>query len=131
MYTTRLHSSDTKLRDFHIDFIVLAGFLLQIPKYLIQAYPGAIINIHPALLPRFGGKGMYGDHVHKAVVEAGEKESGITIHYVNEHYDSGAIIHQEKCAVDPADTYEDVARKVHRLEYEFYPRIIEDIVSRL
>ena len=121
----------TKLRDFHIDFIVLAGFLLQIPKYLIQAYPGAIINIHPALLPRFGGKGMYGDHVHKAVVEAGEKESGITIHYVNEHYDSGAIIHQEKCAVDPADTYEDVARKVHRLEYEFYPRIIEDIVSRL
>ena len=120
-----------KLRDFHIDFIVLAGFLLQIPKYLIQAYPGAIINIHPALLPRFGGKGMYGDHVHKAVVEAGEKESGITIHYVNEHYDSGAIIHQEKCAVDPADTYEDVARKVHRLEYEFYPRIIEDIVSRL
>ena len=105
--------------------------LLQIPKYLIQAYPGAIINIHPALLPRFGGKGMYGDHVHKAVVDAGEKESGITIHYVNEHYDSGAIIHQEKCAVDPADTYEDVARKVHRLEYEFYPRIIEDIVSRL
>ena len=96
----------TKLRDFHIDFIVLAGFLLQIPKYLIQAYPGAIINIHPALLPRFGGKGMYGDHVHKAVVEAGEKESGITIHYVNEHYDSGAIIHQEKCAVDPADTYD-------------------------
>ena len=120
-------------------YVLERARLLKVPELIItkkefsesEAYPGAIINIHPALLPRFGGKGMYGDHVHKAVVEAGEKESGITIHYVNEHYDSGAIIHQEKCAVDPADTYEDVARKVHRLEYEFYPRIIEDIVSRL
>lgn len=119
-----------KLREYQIDFIVLAGFLLRIPDYLIQAYPESIINIHPALLPRFGGKGMYGDHVHKAVVESGEKESGITVHYVNEHYDAGAIIRQERCAVVPGDTYEDVARKVHELEYKFYPRIIEEIIIR-
>lgn len=121
----------TKLREYQIDFIVLAGFLLHVPDYLIQAYPKAIINIHPALLPRFGGKGMYGDHVHKAVIEAGEKESGITIHYVNEHYDAGTIIYQEKCSIDPSDTYEDVAHKVHELEYKFYPRIIEDTVMQL
>lgn len=120
-----------KLREYQIDFIVLAGFLLHVPDYLIQAYPKAIINIHPALLPRFGGKGMYGDHVHKAVIEAGEKESGITIHYVNEHYDAGTIIYQEKCSIDPSDTYEDVAHKVHELEYKFYPRIIEDTVMQL
>ncbi len=120
-----------KLRAYQIDFIVLAGFLLHIPDYLIQAYPGAIINIHPALLPRFGGKGMYGDHVHKAVVAAREKESGITVHYVNELYDAGTIIRQEKCRVDPSDTYMDVAHKVHELEYRFYPRIIEDVMKQL
>ncbi|WP_455498079.1 phosphoribosylglycinamide formyltransferase [Coprobacter sp.] len=119
-----------KLRKYQIDYIVLAGFLLRVPDYLIQAYPGSIINIHPALLPRFGGKGMYGDYVHKAVVEAGEKESGITVHYVNEHYDSGAIIRQERCEVIPGDTYEDVARKVHELEYKYYPQIIEELIIR-
>ena len=118
------------LREYKIDFIVLAGFLLHVPDYLIQAYPGSIVNIHPALLPRFGGKGMYGDYVHKAVVEAGEKESGITVHYVNEHYDAGAIIRQERCVIASDDTYEDVARKVHELEYRFYPQIIEEVIIR-
>ena len=118
----------TKLRDFHIDFIVLAGFLLQIPKYLIQAYPGAIINIHPALLPKFGGKGMYGDRVHEAVVAAGEKESGITIHYINEHYDEGNAIFQATCPVLPTDSPDDVAKKVHALEYEHFPQVIEQVL---
>ena len=119
----------TKLRDFHIDFIVLAGFLLQIPKYLIQAYPGAIINIHPALLPKYGGKGMYGDRVHEAVVAAGEKESGITIHYINEHYDEGNTIFQATCPVLSTDSPDDVAKKVHALEYEHFPQIIEQVLN--
>ncbi|KAA6326213.1 Phosphoribosylglycinamide formyltransferase, partial [termite gut metagenome] len=89
------------LQQYQIDFIVLAGFLLRVPDTLLRAYPDKIINIHPALLPKFGGKGMYGDNVHKAVVAAGEKESGITIHYVNEHYDEGQIIFQAKCEVFP------------------------------
>lgn len=113
-----------------IDFIVLAGFLLKVPENLLQAYPNKIINIHPALLPKFGGKGMYGDNVHKAVVEAGEKESGITIHYVNENYDEGAIIFQAKCSVLPTDTYEEVAKKVHTLEYTHFPLIIEKLLSK-
>ena len=121
----------TKLRDFHIDFIVLAGFLLQIPKYLIQAYPGAIINIHPALLPKYGGKGMYGDRVHEAVVMAGESESGITIHYIDEHYDEGSTVFQAKCPVLPGNTPADVAKKVHALEYEWFPKIIERVVNSL
>ncbi|MBD8389581.1 phosphoribosylglycinamide formyltransferase [Dysgonomonas sp. BGC7] len=117
------------LKQNNIDFIVLAGFLLKIPQNLISAYPDKIINIHPALLPKYGGKGMYGDNVHKAVVENKEAESGITIHYVNENYDEGAIIFQAKCTVDSADSYEDVAKKVHTLEYMHFPVIIENILA--
>ena len=115
----------------HIDLIVLAGFLLKVPENLLKAYPDRIINIHPALLPKFGGKGMYGSFVHEAVVAAGEKESGITIHYVNENYDEGQIIFQAKCPVSPADSPDDVAAKVHALEYEHFPRVIGEIVSQI
>jgi phosphoribosylglycinamide formyltransferase-1 len=104
--------------------------LLRIPENLLRAYPDRIVNIHPALLPKFGGKGMYGDNVHKAVVEAGEKESGITIHYVNENYDEGAIIFQAKCPVLRDDTYEDVAKKVHTLEYMHFPAVIENVLNK-
>ena len=117
------------LKDKGIDFIVLAGFLLKIPENLIAVFPNKIINIHPALLPKYGGIGMYGDAVHKAVVTNKEKETGITIHYVNEHYDEGAIIFQAKCAVSESDTYEEVAHKIHQLEYEHFPRVIEKILA--
>lgn len=112
-----------------IDFIVLAGFLLKVPQNIIEAYPQKIVNIHPALLPKFGGKGMYGDNVHKAVVAAGELESGITIHYINENYDEGNVIYQAKCDVLPVDTYEDVAEKVHQLEYLHFPEIIDKVLG--
>lgn len=115
------------LRGRQIDFIVLAGFLLKVPQNLLLQYPDKIINIHPALLPKYGGKGMYGDNVHKAVVAAREKESGITIHYVNENYDEGSIIFQAKCVVDPDDTYQDIAKKVHELEYIHFPKVIESL----
>lgn len=118
------------LREYHIDFIVLAGFLLRVPDLILHAYPRKIINIHPALLPKFGGKGMYGDRVHEAVVAAGEKESGITIHYINEHYDEGDTIFQAKCIVLPEDSYKDVAEKVHSLEYKHYPLLIEEVVMK-
>jgi len=112
-----------------IDFIILAGFLLKVPDNLLKAYPHKIINIHPALLPKFGGKGMYGDNVHKAVVESRETESGITIHYINENYDEGDIIFQAKCPVLPNDTFDDVAKKVHTLEYTHFPIVIENILK--
>jgi len=115
------------LQKYEISHIVLAGFLLKIPQLLIDAYPERIINIHPALLPKFGGKGMYGDKVHHAVVDAKETESGITIHYVNANYDEGNIIFQAKCEILPTDTAENVANKVHTLEYEYFPKIIEKI----
>ena len=115
----------TLLQDYRIDAIVLAGFLLKVPETIINAYPDHIINIHPALLPKFGGKGMYGDHVHKAVRASGDSESGITIHFVNKHYDDGNIIFQAKCPVEPTDSYEDIARKVHAIEYEHFPKVIE------
>lgn len=117
------------LQKNQVDFIILAGFLLKIPENLLNAYPDAIINIHPALLPKFGGKGMYGEHVHEAVVAAGEKESGITIHYVNENYDEGQIIFQAKCEVLPSDTPDDVAEKVHALEYLHFPKVIEKVME--
>lgn len=120
----------TLLKKQSIDFIVLAGYLLKVPAYLIEAFPQAIVNIHPALLPKFGGKGMYGDNVHQAVVAAGECESGITIHYVNENYDEGATIFQATCPVLPTDTYEEVAKKVHALEYAHFPHVIEEVISR-
>lgn len=119
------------LKENKIDFIILAGFLLKVPQNLIDAYPQRIINIHPALLPKFGGKGMYGDNVHKAVVAAREPESGITIHYINENYDEGAIIFQARCDVLPDDTYQDVAEKVHQLEYLHFPSVINSVIAKL
>ena len=115
------------LTEYNIDAIVLAGFLLKIPTLLIQHFPDKIINIHPALLPKFGGKGMYGIKVHQAVKEAGEPETGITIHYVNENYDDGNILFQARCPISADDTAEMIAAKVHLLEYEYYPQIIEKI----
>lgn len=117
------------LKNKKIDFVVLAGFLLKVPDNLLEAYPNRIINIHPALLPKYGGKGMYGGYVHKAVKEAGENESGITIHYVNENYDEGNIIYQAKCAIQADDTPDDIANKVHALEYKYYPEVIESVVK--
>lgn len=117
------------LKECNASIIILAGFLLKIPELLIQHYPNAIVNIHPALLPKYGGKGMYGMNVHKAVVENQERESGITIHYVNEHYDEGAIIFQATCVIHANDTPEIVQRKVQELEAIHYPKIIESIIS--
>lgn len=117
------------LKQLDIDMIVLAGFLWLIPENLVEAYPNKMINVHPALLPKYGGKGMYGDHVHKAVVENNEYESGITIHYVTKHYDEGAIIFQATCPVFASDSAKIVAQKVHKLEYEHYPKIIEDLLK--
>lgn len=119
------------LKSESIDFIVLAGFLLKVPQNIIEAYPRRIVNIHPALLPKYGGKGMYGDHVHKAVVEGKESQSGITVHYVNENYDEGDIIFQATCNVDTDDTFLEVAEKVHKLEYEYFPSVIEEVTLRL
>ncbi len=101
------------------------------PSSLVRAFPDKVINIHPALLPKFGGKGMYGHFVHEAVVAAGETESGITIHYVNERYDEGQIIFQASCPVSPADTPEDVARKVQALEHEHYPRVVAELLENM
>lgn len=119
------------LAEYKIDFIVLAGFLLRIPDPILHAYSENIINIHPALLPKFGGKGMYGDRVHQAVIDAGETESGITIHYINERYDEGSVLFQAKCPVAPTDTAEDVAKKVHALEYQWFPKVIENILLEM
>lgn len=121
----------SSLKNHDIDFIVLAGFLWLIPSEIINNYECRIVNIHPALLPLYGGKGMYGDSVHKAVIAKGEKESGITIHYVNEQYDSGSMIFQARCPVFPGDTHETLASRIHKLEYEHYPRVIENLVKEL
>lgn len=119
------------LKEQDIDFIVLAGFLWLMPPCITAAYPNHIINIHPALLPAYGGKGMYGAKVHEAVIAAREKESGITIHYVNEHYDEGAIIFQARCPITPDDTAETLADKVHALEYEHFPTIICNTINAI
>jgi len=119
-----------ELKLFNIEFIVLAGFLWKIPQALIDAYPRAIINIHPALLPKYGGKGMYGHFVHEAVVAAGDTQSGITIHYVDEHYDHGDPILQVTCPVEPGDTPEIVAKKVQKLEHEYFPKTIEKLLTK-
>jgi len=119
------------LKNLEIDFIVLAGFLWLIPKNLIHAYPGRIVNIHPAILPKFGGKGMYGDHVHNAVMAAGETEGGITIHYVNENYDEGEYIYQARYRIDKNDNLEMVKFKGQQLEHQHYPRIVETIVRKI
>jgi phosphoribosylglycinamide formyltransferase-1 len=118
------------LQDNQADFIVLAGFLLKIPENILNFYSGKIINIHPALLPKYGGKGMYGHYVHEAVVAAKEAESGITIHYVNKNYDEGQIIFQAKCEILPTDSAEEVAKKVHLLEYRYFPEVIERIINK-
>jgi len=117
------------LKNAGIDFIVLAGFLWKVPEVLVRAYPKAIINIHPALLPKYGGKGMYGAHVHEAVIAVGEKESGITIHWVNEHYDEGAIIFQAKCSIDANDTATSLANKIHVLEHAHFAPTIEKLLG--
>jgi phosphoribosylglycinamide formyltransferase-1 len=114
-----------------IDFIVLAGFLWLVPENIIETYQRRIINIHPALLPAYGGKGMYGEIVHKSVLDNHDTESGITIHYVNKMYDEGDIIFQARCRVDSDDTPESLAQKVHTLEYMHFPRVIEELVLRL
>ncbi|RLD28399.1 MAG: phosphoribosylglycinamide formyltransferase, partial [Bacteroidetes bacterium] len=110
------------------DLIVLAGFLLKIPPIILSEFPNKVINIHPALLPKYGGKGMYGAFVHEAVIANNETESGITIHYVNEKYDEGAIIFQESVVISKKDMADDVAAKVHELEYDNFPRVIENIL---
>ena len=114
----------------HIDLIVLAGFLWLVPEAMIIKYPDKIINIHPALLPKYGGKGMYGTKVHQTVLEAKEKKSGITIHYVNRFFDEGEIIFQAECDVYPNDTPENLAERVHELEYKYFAPVIEDLVLR-
>lgn len=118
-----------KLKEVKADLIVLAGFMWLVPDYLTQAYPNRIINIHPALLPKFGGKGMYGHHVHKAVIASGEPQSGISIHYVNEHYDEGNIIFQASCPLSDSETPESLAEKIHQLEHQHYPKVIESLLE--
>jgi len=116
------------LQEKEVCFLVLAGFLWLIPEYLLDVYKGKIINIHPALLPKFGGKGMYGMHVHDAVIQSGDQESGITVHNVNKNYDEGQIIFQAKCPVEPGDTAESLAGKIHQLEYKYFPVVIESVI---
>lgn len=116
------------LQENDIDFIVLAGFLWLIPKSFIEAFPKRIINLHPALLPKYGGKGMYGHHVHEAVIENQEKESGITIHFVNEAYDEGAIIFQAKYTIEPHDSALDIAAKGQLLEHKHFPEVVEQVI---
>lgn len=119
------------LNEYHIDFIVLAGYLLLVPKYLVDAYPNAIVNIHPALIPLHCGKGMYGDKVHEDVIKCGDKQSGITIHYVNEFFDNGDIIFQATCPVEPGDDAHAVATKVHALEYAHFPHVIAETIAKM
>jgi len=119
------------LKAKQVDLVVLAGFLWLIPDNLTIAFTKKIVNIHPALLPKYGGKGMYGDNVHKAVIENKEAESGITIHFVNEKYDEGEIIFQAKCTILPTDNYEDLANKIHALEYEHFPKVIEQVLTEI
>ncbi len=126
------YRSDTVLeilRRLNPDLIVLAGFMWKVPDTIVQDFEDRIINIHPALLPKYGGKGMYGMHVHNAVKNAGDTESGITIHYVNEAYDEGAIIRQAQIPVLPEDSAEDIAKKVHQLEYQHYPEVIKELLT--
>ena len=118
-----------KLQTIKPDLIVLAGFLLKIPKSIVAAYPDKIINIHPALLPKHAGKGMYGDRVHQSVLDSGDSQTGITIHYVNENYDEGSIIFQSAVEVSKADTAESIANKVHRLEYKHYPEVLHQLLK--
>jgi phosphoribosylglycinamide formyltransferase-1 len=119
------------LQEHHVDFIVLAGFLLMVPDFLIEAYPRRIINLHPALLPRHGGRGMWGHHVHEAVKASGDTETGMTVHYVSEVCDGGEIIAQFRTPVAPDDTPDDIAQKEHVLEMEHFPQVVEQVISAL
>ncbi len=129
-----LYTKDTVagyLLESNIDFIVLAGVLWLIPEKILNIFNRRIINIHPALLPSYGGKGMYGEKVHEAVIASGDRESGITIHYVNSFYDEGDIIFQSRCKIEPGDTPESLASKIHALEYKYFPEVIEKLVTAL
>jgi len=117
------------LKDKSIDFIVLAGFMWLVPENLISAYPDKILNIHPALLPKYGGKGMYGDFVHQAVSDAGETVTGISIHYVNAHYDEGSIVFQKEIAIEAGEDPDSIAKKIHELEYEYFPKLIDQLLK--
>ena len=119
------------LKKYNIEFIVLAGFLPLVPSFLIDAYPHRIINIHPALLPKYGGKGMWGHHVHEAVKEAGETETGMTVHWVTPVCDSGEIIAQYKVSLSPEDTVDDIAEKEHQLEMKYFPKVVEEVLNNL
>ncbi len=119
------------LKNLQVDLIVLAGFLWLVPPSLLKAFPNKIINLHPALLPKFGGKGMYGDHVHKAVLAAGEEESGITIHFVNEQFDEGEILHQSRFKIEPGDNLEMIKFKGQQLEHQHFPRVVENLLKKM
>ena len=118
------------LKERNIDWVILAGFLWLVPQEILDAFPNRIINIHPALLPKYGGKGMYGEHVHQAVIANHEKESGITIHLVDQHYDRGTTLFQAKCTLDDHDTPDTLAAKIHQLEQQYFPLIIEQAVLK-
>jgi phosphoribosylglycinamide formyltransferase 1 len=119
------------LKNLQVDLIVLAGFLWLIPESMLKAFPNKIINLHPALLPKFGGKGMYGDNVHKAVLEAKEEESGITIHFAGEHFDEGEIIHQSRFKIEPGDNLEEIKFKGQQLEHHHFPRVVESLLKKM
>lgn len=125
------HSDDVLniLKCSQPDLIVLAGFLWKMPDFILKEFPNKVINIHPALLPKYGGKGMYGNFVHEAIIKNEESETGITVHYVNEHYDEGSIIFQAKCDINPSDSVEDVATKIHELEMKYFPKVVEQILT--
>ena len=120
-----------KLQNIEVDIIILAGFLLKLPTIMVDSYPNCIINIHPSLLPKYGGKGMYGSNIHKAVIENKETESGISIHFVNQNYDEGEIILQEKCVISSNETVETLIQKIHKLEHNYFPVAIDKIVNKL
>ncbi|MBO7599232.1 MAG: phosphoribosylglycinamide formyltransferase [Bacteroidales bacterium] len=119
------------LRDFRTNFVVLAGYIKLVPDYIVTAFDQRIVNIHPSLLPKHGGKGMYGSRVHQSVLDSGDKESGITIHFIDNDYDRGSVIFQAKCPVLPDDTADTLAQRVHALEYEYYPKVIEDTIIKV
>ncbi|MGN6178815.1 MAG: phosphoribosylglycinamide formyltransferase [Mucilaginibacter sp.] len=119
------------LKNLQVDLIVLAGFLWLVPQSLLRAFPNRIINLHPALLPKYGGKGMYGDNVHKAVLANNEEESGITIHFVNEIYDEGEVIHQSRFKIEPGDTLEMIKFKGQQLEHQHFPRVVENLLKKM
>ena len=119
------------LRDFRTNFVVLAGYIKLVPDYIVTAFDQRIVNIHPSLLPKHGGKGMYGSRVHQSVLDSGDKESGITIHFIDNDYDRGSVIFQAKCPVLPDDTADTLAQRVHALEYEHYPKVIEDTIIKV